>query len=51
MAYALGRQLEGYDDIVIDRLMIKIAEDRYRVRTIIKEVITSYLFTHRKIKG
>ena len=51
MAYALGRQLEGYDDIVIDRLMIKIAKDRYRMRTIIKEVITSYLFTHRKIKG
>ena len=51
MAYALGRQLEGYDDIVIDRLMIKIAKDKYRVRTIITEVITSYLFTHRRIKG
>ena len=51
MAYALGRQLEGYDDVVIDRLMIKIAKDKYRVRTIITEVITSYLFTHRRIKG
>ena len=51
MAYALGRQLEGYDDVVIDRLMVNIAKDKYRVRTIITEVITSYLFTHRRIKG
>ena len=51
MAYALGRRLEGYDEIVIDQLMAKIAEDRYRVRTMITEVITSYLFTHRKVRG
>jgi hypothetical protein len=49
MAHALGRQLEGYDEIVIDRLMARIAKDEYRVRTIIIEVITSYLFTHRRI--
>ena len=51
MAYALGRQLGGYDDVVIDQLMVKIAKDNYRVRAIIAEVITSYLFTHRRIKG
>tara|TARA_B100000686_G_scaffold40956_1_gene42273 strand:+ start:223 stop:2139 length:1917 start_codon:yes stop_codon:yes gene_type:complete len=51
MAYALGRHLGGYDDVVIDRLMVRIAEDDYRMRTIITEVITSYLFTHRRIKG
>ena len=51
MAYALGRQLEGYDEIVIDQLMVKIAQDNYRVRTMITEVITSYLFTHRKVEG
>jgi len=51
MAYALGRQLEGYDYVVIDRLMNKIAKDKYRVRTIISEVISSYLFTHRRVKG
>ena len=51
MSYALGRQLEGYDDVVIDQLMVKIAKDRYRVRSIIIEVITSYLFTHRRIIG
>ncbi len=51
MAYALGRQLEGYDEIVVDQLMVKIARDHYRVRTIITEVITSYLFTHRRVEG
>ena len=51
MAYAVGRQLEGYDEIVIDQLMVKIAADNYRVRTMIIEVITSYLFTHRRVKG
>lgn len=51
MAHSLGRQLEGYDEIVIDRLMGRIAEDDYRVRTIVTEVITSYLFTHRRVKG
>ena len=50
MAYALGRHLEGYDEVVIDRLMTRIAEDEYRVRTIITEVIASYLFTHRAIE-
>ena len=49
MAYALGRQLEGYDQIVVDRLLAKVAKDKYRVRSIIVEVITSYLFTHRRI--
>ena len=51
MAYALGRQLEGYDYIVIDQLMKKIAKDSYSFRTIISEVVTSYLFTHRRVKG
>ena len=50
MAYALGRHLEGYDGVVIDQLMTQIARDDYRVRTIIIEVIASYLFTHRSIK-
>ena len=51
MAHALGRQLEGYDEIVIDRLMKKIAQDDYRMRTILTEVVTSYLFTHRRVGG
>ncbi len=51
MAYALCRQLEGYDEIVVDQLMAKIAKDNYRVKTIVTEIITSYLFTHHRVKG
>lgn len=50
MAYALCRQLEGYDEIVVDQLMEKIAEDDYRMQTLVTEIATSYLFTHRTIK-
>ena len=51
LAYALGRKLEGYDEIVVDDLMGEIAADGYRMRTLIREVITSYPFTNRRIEG
>ena len=35
----------------LDQLMVKIANDSFRMRTMITEVITSYLFTHRKVRG
>jgi mono/diheme cytochrome c family protein len=50
MAYALCRQLEGYDKIVVDQLMKTIAKDGYRMQTLITEVITSYPFTNRRIQ-
>lgn len=51
MAYALGRPLEGYDEIVIDQLMERIAADKYQVRTLLTEVLLSYLFTHHRTGG
>ena len=48
LAYALCRQLEGYDEIVVDRLMETIAKDGYRLQTLITEVVTSYPFTQRR---
>ena len=50
LAYALCRQLEGYDEIVVDQLMETIASDGYRMRTMITEIVTSYPFTHRRIQ-
>ena len=50
LAYALCRQLEGYDEIVVDQLMEIIAKDGYRMRTLITEIVTSYPFTHRRIQ-
>jgi hypothetical protein len=50
MAYALCRQLEGYDQIVVDQLMKTIAQDGYRMQTLITEVITSYPFLNRRVQ-
>ena len=50
LAYALCRQLEGYDEIVVDRLMETIAKDGYRLQTLISEIVTSYPFTQRRIQ-
>jgi mono/diheme cytochrome c family protein len=50
LAYALCRQLEGYDEIVVDHLMETIVKDDYRMRTLITEIVTSYPFTHRRIQ-
>ncbi len=50
LAYALCRQLEGYDEIVVDRLMESMARDGFRMQTLISEVVTSYPFTHYRIQ-
>ncbi len=48
LAYALCRKLEGYDEIVVDDLMKQIAQDGYRMQTLVTAVATSYPFTHRR---
>jgi hypothetical protein len=50
LAYALCRQLEGYDEIVVDHLMEILAKDSYRMQTLITEIVTSYPFMHRRIQ-
>ncbi|MFN9297435.1 MAG: DUF1592 domain-containing protein, partial [Acidobacteriota bacterium] len=50
LAYALGRRLEGYDEIVVDKMMEGIAADGHRMRSIVNAVVTSYPFTHRRIE-
>jgi hypothetical protein len=37
--------------VVVDQLMEKIAKDDFRVQTIISEIVTSYLFTQRRVKS
>ncbi|MDA7510489.1 DUF1592 domain-containing protein [Verrucomicrobia bacterium] len=51
MAYALCRPLEGYDEIVLDQVMERVAKDNFRIQTLITEIVTSYLFTQRRIKN
>jgi mono/diheme cytochrome c family protein len=50
LAYALCRQLEGYDELVVDQLMTAIAKDDYRMQTLITEIVTSYPFVNRRIR-
>jgi mono/diheme cytochrome c family protein len=51
LAYALCRQLEGYDEIAVDHLMETIAKDGYRMQTLITEVVTSYPFVNHHIQA
>jgi hypothetical protein len=50
LAYALCRQLEGYDEIVVDHITETIAKDGYRMQTLISEVISSYPFVNHRIQ-
>ncbi len=50
LSYALCRQLEGYDEIVMDRLMENIAKDGHRMQNLIVEIVTSYPFTQRRLR-
>jgi hypothetical protein len=49
LAYALCRQLEGYDEVIVDRLAETIKADDYRMQTLVVGVVTSYPFTHRRL--
>jgi len=49
LAYALCRQLEGYDEIVVDQLAGAVAKDGYRMQTLLVSIVTSYPFTHRRL--
>jgi len=49
LAYALCRQLKGYDEIVVDQLMQTIAQDGYKMQTVLTEIVTSYLFLNRRV--
>ncbi len=50
LAYALCRRLEGYDEIVVDRIVESLAADDYRMQSLIAAVVTSYPFLHRQIQ-
>jgi hypothetical protein len=50
LSYALCRQLEGYDEIVIDTLAETVKNDGYRIQTLITEAVTSYPFLYRRVQ-
>lgn len=50
LAFALCRQLDGYDLIVVDQMHQTIAADGYRMQTLVSEVVTSYPFLNRRVQ-
>ncbi len=49
LAYALCRQLDGYDHIIVDQMLQTIAADDYKMQTLISEIVTSYPFLNRRV--
>ena len=50
LAYALGRGLDGYDEIIVDRIVRSTAADGYKFQSLVVAVTTSYPFTHRRLR-
>ena len=50
LAYALGRQLAGYDEIVVDRIAESLAKDGYRMQTLVSEIVECYPFLNRQVR-
>ncbi len=47
LGFALGRELNKFDDCVIDECVKKLASNEHRSRVIIETIATSYPFQHR----
>ena len=51
LTYALGRQLEYYDEPALRTIVANVKADDYRLRTLIREVVTSYPFQYKRNRG
>tara|TARA_Y100001934_G_scaffold283430_1_gene403201 strand:+ start:2287 stop:5034 length:2748 start_codon:yes stop_codon:yes gene_type:complete len=49
LAYALGRELEYFDEHAIRTIAKALKADNYRARTLVKEIIKSYPFRYRQV--
>jgi hypothetical protein len=50
LAYALSRPLDAYDHIVLDQMLKTIADDDYKMQTLLGEIVTSYPFLNRRVQ-
>lgn len=50
LAYALCRQLDGYDHIIVDQMLKTISADGHKMQTLITEIVTSYPFLNRRVQ-
>lgn len=49
LAYALCRQLDGYDHIIVDQILKNLSVKDYKMQTLIQEIVTSYPFLNRRV--
>ena len=47
LAYALGRQLEYYDEPALRKILAALEADDYRFQTLVKEIVASDPFSTR----
>ena len=50
LAYALCRQLDGYDHVIVDQMVKAIASEGFKMQTLISEIVTSYPFMNRRVQ-
>jgi len=48
LAYALGRQLEYYDEPAVRAIISALDQNEYRFHTLLREIVTSYPFLYKK---
>lgn len=48
LAYALGRQLEYYDEPAVRKIVAALEADGYRFQTLLREIVVSYPFRYKK---
>jgi hypothetical protein len=48
LAYALGRQLEYYDETAVEKVYHSWREDDFRMQTLVHEIVMSYPFQFKK---
>ena len=48
LSYALGRQIEYYDEAALRKIVATTQQDDYRFQTLVKSVITSYPFQFKR---
>ena len=48
LAYALGRQLEYYDEPALRKIIAALEADGHRFRTLVREIVASYPFQYKK---
>ena len=48
LAYALGRQLEYYDEPAVRKIIAALEADDFRFRTLIHEIVASYPFQYKR---